>query len=136
MARLDNVSRDMRILIVDDFSTMRRIVKNVLLQLGFTNIDEAEDGKEALGKLRSGDYEFVISDWNMPRMMGIDLLREVRKDSHLRTLPFLMVTAETQYENLEEAVQAGVSSYITKPFTLESLEQKLQQIFSPSSQNP
>ncbi len=126
----------MRILVVDDFSTMRRIVRNVLSQLGFTNIEEAEDGKEALGKLKSGEFDFVISDWNMPRMKGIDLLREVRADEKIGALPFLMVTAESQCENLEDAVEAGVSSYIMKPFTLDLLEQKLEQIFAPKRSQP
>lgn len=129
MARLDHVPRNMKILIVDDFSTMRRIVKHILAQLGFKNIEEAEDGKVALGKLRESHFEFVISDWNMPNMKGIDLLREVRADGALRELPFLMVTAESQKDNVQEAVQAGVSSYITKPFTTETLEAKLEQIF-------
>ena len=129
MAELDHISREMRILVVDDFSTMRRIMRNVLSQLGFSNIDEAEDGKEALGKLRSGQYQFIISDWMMPKMMGIDLLREIRADRNLKDLPFLMVTAESQRENVDEAVKAGVSSYIVKPFTAELLKSKLQQIF-------
>jgi two-component system chemotaxis response regulator CheY len=130
MAKLDHVPRTMRSLVVDDFSTMRRIVKNILGQLGFSNIEEAEDGKVALGKLKTGGYEFVISDWNMPNMMGIDLLREVRAaDGSLKTIPFLMVTAESQKENVIEAVQAGVSNYIVKPFTADTLETKLEQIF-------
>lgn len=132
MAEFDHISRDMRILVVDDFSTMRRIMRNVLAQLGFNNIDEAEDGQEALGKLQSGEYEFIISDWNMPKMMGIDLLRKVRADSQLQGLPFLMVTAESQRENVEEAVKAGVSSYIVKPFTADLLKAKLEQIFQSS----
>lgn len=129
MGKLDHVSRDMRILVVDDFSTMRRIVRNILQQLGFANIDEAEDGQAALSKLRSGDFEFVISDWNMPNMMGIDLLRTVRADAELKDIPFLMVTAESQKENVVEAVQAGVSNYIVKPFTADTLEVKLELIF-------
>ncbi|MCC6932894.1 MAG: chemotaxis response regulator CheY [Deltaproteobacteria bacterium] len=119
----------MKILVVDDFSTMRRIVKNILHQLGFQNIEEAEDGKIALNRLKQGGVEFVISDWNMPNMMGIDLLRQVRSDEGLKALPFLMVTAESQKENVIEAVQAGVSNYIVKPFTAETLEQKLELIF-------
>ncbi|MDD2943811.1 MAG: response regulator, partial [bacterium] len=112
MGNLDHVPRDMKILVVDDFSTMRRIVKNVLGQLGFSNIDEAEDGKVALDKLQNGSFKFIVSDWNMPNMMGIDLLRAVRADENLKKLPFLMVTAESQKENVIEAVQAGVSNYI------------------------
>ena len=129
MAKLEHVSRNMKILVVDDFSTMRRIVKNILHQLGFSNIEEAEDGKVALNRLKDGGVEFVISDWNMPNMMGIDLLRQVRSDENLKKLPFLMVTAESQKENVIEAVQAGVSNYIVKPFTAETLEQKLELIF-------
>lgn len=129
MAKLEHVSRNMKILVVDDFSTMRRIVKNILHQLGFSNIEEAEDGKIALNRLKGGGVEFVISDWNMPNMMGIDLLRQVRSDESLKKLPFLMVTAESQKENVIEAVQAGVSNYIVKPFTAETLEQKLELIF-------
>lgn len=129
MPNLDHVSRNMKILVVDDFSTMRRIVKNILHQLGFSNIEEAEDGKMALTRLKQGGVEFVISDWNMPNMMGIDLLRQVRSDDALKSLPFLMVTAESQKENVIEAVQAGVSNYIVKPFTAETLEQKLELIF-------
>ena len=126
---LENVSKDIKILVVDDFSTMRRIVKNVLQQLGFTNIQEAEDGRVAFQKLQSDKFDFVVSDWNMPNMMGIDLLRAVRGDANLNTIPFLMVTAESQKENVIEAVQAGVSNYIVKPFTADTLEQKLKQIF-------
>jgi len=133
MARLDHVPRTMKILVVDDFSTMRRIVKNILAQLGFNNVDEAEDGKIALEKLKTGGFEFVISDWNMPNMMGIDLLREVRSDQALRTLPFLMVTAESQKENVAQAVQAGVSNYIVKPFTADTLETKLELIFKKTA---
>ena len=129
MAKLDHVPRDMKILVVDDFSTMRRIVKNILQQLGFSNIEEAEDGKVALNRLKGGGVDFIISDWNMPNMMGIDLLRHVRSDDSLKKTPFLMVTAESQKENVIEAVQAGVSNYIVKPFTAETLEQKLELIF-------
>ncbi len=129
MGKLDHVPRNMKILVVDDFSTMRRIVKNILQQLGFTNIEEAEDGSVTLNKLKGGSFEFIVSDWNMPNMMGIDLLRNVRGDANLKALPFLMVTAESQKENVIEAVQAGVSNYIVKPFTADVLEQKLELIF-------
>ena len=129
MGKLDHVKKDLRILVVDDFSTMRRIVKNILQQLGFTNIVEAEDGKVAFQRMQNGDVEFVVSDWNMPHMMGIDLLRAVRGDAKMRETPFLMVTAESQKENVMEALQAGVSNYIIKPFTADTLEQKLTQIF-------
>ncbi len=129
MGNLDKVSKDMKILVVDDFATMRRIVKNILQQLGFSNIEEAEDGQVALNRLKEGGIEMVISDWNMPNMMGIDLLRAVRADEKLKELPFLMVTAESQKENVVEAVTAGVSNYIVKPFTAETMEQKLEIIF-------
>lgn len=130
MGKLDSVAKDIKILVVDDFSTMRRIVKNVLGQLGFSNIEEAEDGKIALTKLQNGAFGFVVSDWNMPNMMGIDLLRAVRSDDRLKEIPFLMVTAESQKENVIEAVQAGVSNYIVKPFTAETMEAKLSMIFN------
>jgi two-component system chemotaxis response regulator CheY len=119
----------MKILVVDDFSTMRKIVRNILQQMGFTNIEEAEDGKMALKRLQDGDIEFIISDWNMPNMMGIDLLKSVRADEKLKSLPFLMVTAESQKENVLQAVQAGVSNYIVKPFTAEIMEEKMKLIF-------
>jgi two-component system chemotaxis response regulator CheY len=120
----------MPILIVDDFSTMRQIVKKSLKQLGFDNITEAVDGADALNKLQSEEFKFVISDWNMPNMMGIELLRAIRGDDKLKSLPFLMVTAEAQKDNIIEAAKAGVSQYIIKPFTVDSLEQKIDAIFS------
>ena len=119
----------MKILIVDDMVTMRRIVKNVLKQLGFSNIDEAENGQDGLQKLKAGKYDFVVSDWNMPVMTGIDMLRAIRADEQLKALPVLMVTAEAQQKNLVEAVQAGVSNYIVKPFTAETMQEKLAKIF-------
>ncbi len=120
---------NMKILVVDDMSTMRRIVKNILKQLGFNNIEEAENGQEALNKLNADKYGFVVSGWNMPVMMGIDMLRAIRKDEKLKTIPVLMVTAEAQKENLIEAVQAGVSNYIVKPFTAETMQDKINKIF-------
>ncbi|MCB0324213.1 MAG: response regulator [Bdellovibrionales bacterium] len=123
------MNKDMRILVVDDFATMRRIVKNALTSLGFVKIDEAEDGQAALNKLRATKYDFVISDWNMPNLMGIDLLKSVRADDSLKAIPFLMVTAESQQENVLEAVKAGVSNYIIKPFTTDTLESKIAAIF-------
>ncbi|MBV6470472.1 chemotaxis protein CheY [Nitrospirales bacterium NOB] len=120
---------NMKILVVDDMSTMRRIVKNILKQLGFNNVEEAENGQEALHKLNADNYGFVVSDWNMPVMMGIDMLRAIRKDEKLKTIPVLMVTAEAQKENLIEAVQAGVSNYIVKPFTAETMQDKINKIF-------
>ena len=120
---------NMKILVVDDMVTMRRIVKNILKQLGFANIDEAENGQEALQKLRGDTYGFVVSDWNMPVMTGIELLRAIRADEKLKAIPVLMVTAEAQQSNLVEAVQAGVSNYIVKPFTAETMQEKLGKIF-------
>ena len=120
---------NMRVLVVDDMSTMRRIVKNILKQLGFSNLDEAENGQDALTKLRTEPYGFVVSDWNMPVMMGIDLLRSIRADEKLKHIPVLMVTAEAQKENLMEAIQAGVSNYIVKPFTAETMQDKINKIF-------
>ena len=119
----------MPILVVDDFSTMRRIVKNCLKQLGFSNITEAADGQQALEKLKNSEFEFIVSDWNMPNMMGIDLLKAVRSDAKLKSIPFLMVTAEAQKENIVEAAKAGVSNYIIKPFTPDTLSDKMEVIF-------
>ena len=120
---------NLRFLVVDDFSTMRRIVRNLLKELGFTNVEEAEDGVDALQKLRAASFDFVISDWNMPNMTGIELLRQVRADASLRTLPLLMITAEAKKENIIEAAQAGASGYIVKPFTAATLDEKLNKIF-------
>lgn len=120
---------NMKILVVDDFSTMRRIVRNLLKELGFSNIQEAEDGVDALKKLRAETFDFVVSDWNMPNMTGIELLREIRKDEALKHLPVLMVTAEAKRENIIEAAQAGASGYVVKPFTATTLDEKLQKIF-------
>jgi two-component system chemotaxis response regulator CheY len=121
---------NMKILVVDDFSTMRRIVRNLLKELGFVNIQEAEDGVDALAKLRTDyNFQFVVSDWNMPNMTGIDLLRAIRADAQLKHLPVLMVTAEAKRENIIEAAQAGASGYVVKPFTAGTLNEKLQKIF-------
>ena len=120
---------NMKILVVDDMSTMRRIVKNILKQLGFNNLEEAENGQDALTKLKADSYGFVVSDWNMPVMMGIDMLRAIRADEKLKKIPVLMVTAEAQKENLMEAVQAGVSNYVVKPFTAETMQEKINKIF-------
>jgi two-component system chemotaxis response regulator CheY len=116
-------------LVVDDFSTMRRIVRNLLKELGYTNCDEAEDGAVALKKLESGRYNFVISDWNMPNMDGLSLLHAIRADSSLSHLPVLMITAEAKKENIIAAAQAGASGYIVKPFTAATLSEKLNKIF-------
>ena len=121
---------NMKILVVDDMSTMRRIVKNILKQLGFSNMDEAENGQEALQKLRADTYGFVVSDWNMPVMPGIELLRAIRADEKLKHIPVLMVTAEAQKENLIEAIQAGVNNYVVKPFTAETMQEKINKIFN------
>lgn len=129
MTALNQLDRRMPILIVDDFSTMRQIVKKSLKQLGFENVTEATDGAEALKKLQSEEFKFIISDWNMPNMMGIELLKAIRGDEKLKNLPFLMVTAEAQKDNIIEAAKAGVSQYIIKPFTVDSLEQKITAIF-------
>jgi two-component system chemotaxis response regulator CheY len=118
-----------KVLVVDDFPTMRRIVKNLLKQIGFENIDEAEDGVQALNKLKSGNYGLVVSDWNMPSMGGIDLLRNIRQEAEpLKNIPFLMVTAEAEKEKVIEAIKAGVDNYIVKPFTAEVLKGKLEKI--------
>ena len=114
---------------MDDFSTMRRIIKNILKQLGFNNIVEADDGAAAWEILNKDQVDFIVSDWNMPQMTGIELLRKVRASEEFADLPFLMVTAEAQQENIIEAVQAKVSNYIVKPFTAETLGQKIHKIF-------
>ena len=119
----------MKVLVVDDFSTMRRIVKNLLRDLGFTNIQEADDGSTALPMLQSGDFDFVVTDWNMPGMQGIDLLKAIRADASLSHIPVLMVTAEAKKEQIIMAAQAGVNGYIVKPFTAGTLKAKLDKIF-------
>lgn len=123
------MNKDMKILIVDDFSTMRRIIKNLLRDLGFTNTEEADDGTTALPMLENGHYDFLVTDWNMPGMSGIDLLRKVRAHDRLKTMPVLMVTAEAKKENIIAAAQAGASGYVVKPFTAATLEEKLGKIF-------
>ncbi|AAY38468.1 chemotaxis protein CheY [Pseudomonas sp. SZ57] len=123
------MDKNMKILIVDDFSTMRRIIKNLLRDLGFTNTSEADDGLTALPMLQSGAFDFLVTDWNMPGMSGIDLLREVRKDERLKSLPVLMVTAEAKREQIIEAAQAGVNGYVVKPFTAQALKDKIDKIF-------
>jgi two-component system chemotaxis response regulator CheY len=119
----------MKILIVDDFSTMRRIIKNLLRDLGFQNTHEADDGQTALPMLQSGNFDFLVTDWNMPGMQGIDLLKAVRADAKLSSLPVLMVTAESKREQIVEAAQAGVNGYIVKPFTAQTLQEKIGKIF-------
>jgi len=120
---------NMKVLIVDDFATMRRIVKNILRQLGFTDISEADDGKTALQALKKEKFDLILSDWNMPEMPGIELLKAVRADDELKDIPFLMVTAEAEKGNIVEAVKLGVSNYIVKPFTAETMSEKLGKIF-------
>lgn len=119
----------MKILIVDDFSTMRRIIKNLLRDLGFNNTLEADDGNTALPMLQSGNFDFLVTDWNMPGMTGIDLLKAVRADAKLASLPVLMVTAEAKKDQIVEAAQAGVNGYIVKPFTAITLKEKIDRIF-------
>ena len=117
---------DMKILIVDDFSTMRRIIKNLLRDLGFTNTSEADDGQTALPMLQQGNFDFLITDWNMPGMEGIELLKRVRADDNLKSMPVLLVTAEAKKEQIVEAAQAGVNGYIVKPFTAGTLKEKIE----------
>ena len=119
----------MKILIVDDFATMRRIMKNILKQIGFSNIIEADDGTTALEELKKTAVDLIISDWNMPKMTGLDLLKQVRSTDGLKDVPFLMVTAEAQKQNVIDAVQAGVTNYVVKPFTAEAISEKLEKIF-------
>ena len=124
-----SVDTSMDVLIVDGYATMLRIVRNLLKELGYTNVDEAEDGNAALAKLRAEPFDFVVSDWNMPNMTGIELLRAIRADAALKHLPVLMVTAEAKKENIIEAAQAGASGYVVKPFTAGTLGEKLNKIF-------
>ena len=121
--------QNMKILTVDDFSTMRRIIRNILRQLGYSNITEADDGTAAFEVLQTQDIDFVISDWNMPNMTGLELLKAIRADDKLHKLPVLMVTAEALKDNVVEAVKAGVNGYIVKPFTAETLKEKIDSIF-------
>jgi two-component system chemotaxis response regulator CheY len=121
---------NMKVLIVDDFATMRRILRNILKQIGFTDIAEADDGHTALKELQKEKYDLILCDWNMPEMPGIDLLKTLKADENLKNIPFIMVTAEAQKENILEAVKTGVSSYIVKPFTAETVNEKLTKVFS------
>lgn len=123
------MDKNMKILIVDDFSTMRRIIKNVLHELGFNNTDEADDGTTALPMLKAGSYDFLITDWNMPGMQGIDLLKALRADARLASLPVLLVTAEAKRDQIVKAAEAGVNGYIIKPFTPDTLREKIAKIF-------
>ncbi len=118
----------LKILIVDDFATMRKILNNILKEIGFINISQAANGKIALEKLKNGKFDLVFCDWNMPGMLGIDLLKTIRKDDELKKLPFVMVTAEAMKDNIIKAVKAGVTSYIEKPFSAETVRQELNKI--------
>lgn len=121
---------NMKILVVDDFATMRKIIKNILKKLGFQNIAEAEDGVSALEVLKKQEIDFIVSDWNMPNMSGLELLKAIRSDEALKDKPVLMVTAEAQKENIVEAIKAGVNNYVVKPFTPETMKEKIDKIFA------
>lgn len=122
------VSKDMKFLVVDDFSTMRRIIKNLLIDLGYANVTEADDGVTALPMLQAGNFDFLVTDWNMPGMPGLDLLKAVRADPRLAKMPVLMLTAEAKREQIIEAAQAGVNGYVIKPFTAVTLKEKIDKI--------
>ncbi|MFN3598561.1 MAG: chemotaxis response regulator CheY [Aquificaceae bacterium] len=122
-----------RILTVDDMATMRKIIKSLLNQLGYTTVEEAENGRDALYKLKQGKYDLVLLDWNMPEMDGITLLQEIRKDPELKSIPVVMVTAEAKKENVLQAIQAGANNYIVKPFTAETLKEKLDKVWQQIS---
>lgn len=122
------MSKDMKFLVVDDFSTMRRIVKNLLNDLGYGDVTEADDGATALPMLQAGSFDFLITDWNMPAMPGLDLLKAVRADARLTKMPVLMLTAEAKREQIIEAAQAGVNGYVIKPFTAVTLKEKIDKI--------
>ncbi|GAB4392313.1 MAG: chemotaxis response regulator CheY [Gammaproteobacteria bacterium] len=124
------MDKNMRILVVDDFSTMRHIMKNLLTEIGFSNLDEADSGAAAFEKLKAQDYGFLITDWNMPGMTGIELLKKVRSDDNLSSLPVLLVTAEAKKEQIIEAAKAGVNGYVLKPFTAKNLREKIEKIFN------
>lgn len=119
----------MKILVVDDFATMRRIIKNILKQIGFSNVDEADDGSSALTKLQGQKFDLVITDWNMPNMSGLELIKAIRASDQFKSTPILMVTAEALKENIIEAVKSGVNNYIVKPFTAEVMREKIEKIF-------
>lgn len=123
-----SADKNLKFLVVDDFSTMRRIIRNLLRELGFLNVEEAEDGVAALRKLRESNFDFVVSDWNMPNMDGLTMLQSVRADAELKQIPVLMVTAEAKKENIVAAAQAGANGYIVKPFTAATLDEKLNKI--------
>ena len=124
------IDKSMNVLIVYDYKTMLRIIRNLLKQIEFNNVEEASDGAEALSKLRTGNFGLVISDWNMQPMTGFELLQEVRQDTRLKSLPFIMITAESKTENVIAAKQAGVSNYIVKPFNAETLREKIEKVLA------
>ncbi|MET4895191.1 chemotaxis response regulator CheY [Morganella morganii] len=128
-------AKDLNFLVVDDFSTMRRIVRNLLKELGYNKIEEAEDGVDALEKIRAGQIDFVVADWNMPNMDGLELLKTIRTDDALKHIPVMMVTAEAKKENIIAAAQAGASGYVVKPFTAAILEEKLNKVFEKMGLN-
>ena len=128
------MSTDIKFLVVDDFSTMRRIIKNLLHDLGYKNVSEADDGNTALPMLKTGKFDFLITDWNMPGMAGLDLLKNVRADAALAGLPVLMLTAEAKREQIVEAAQAGVNGYVIKPFTAATLKEKIDKILASRAQ--
>jgi two-component system chemotaxis response regulator CheY len=121
---------NIKILVVDDFQSMRRIVRTVLVQNGYKNVDEAEDGEQALVKLKAGKYDFLITDWNMPKMDGLTLLKAIRSDPTLKNLPILMLTAESEKDKVIAAIQAGVNNYLMKPFTAENFKDKMEKILA------
>ena len=127
------MQQNLNFLVVDDFSTMRRIIKNLLHDLGYPNVTEADDGKTALPMLQAGGFDFLISDWNMPGMSGLDLIKAVRSDAKLAKMPVLMLTAEAKREQIIEAAQAGVNGYVIKPFTAETLKEKLDKILGATA---
>lgn len=124
------VDENMKFLVVDDFGTMRRIIKNILMEIGYKNVEEAVDGQNALEKLRAGKIDFVITDWNMPNMSGLELLTAIRQDPALKAIPVLMVTAEAAKDNVVNAVQAGVNNYIVKPFTAAVLKERIDTVLT------
>ncbi|EPE3832008.1 chemotaxis response regulator CheY [Morganella morganii] len=128
-------AKDLNFLVVDDFPTMRRIVRNLLKELGYNKIEEAEDGVDALEKIRAGQIDFVVADWNMPNMDGLELLKTIRADDALKHIPVMMVTAEAKKENIIAAAQAGASGYVVKPFTAAILEEKLNKVFEKMGLN-
>lgn len=129
---MEIIDRNIKILVVDDFSTMRRITKNILKEMGFSNVAEAEDGLRALSVLRSQKVDYIVSDWNMPNMEGIDLLKAVRADEQLKHLPFLMVTAETKKDLILEAAKSGVDGYVIKPFSPQTFSEKFEKVWERS----